>query len=256
MAQNNNNNDYNSDQFVDREEAIDLVMGQVGEMHVLLGQEMSLHPSRRVIYFTGPAQQGKTWLLKELEHRLSQDGYENVVPIRLELSHLAVEGKGQVDLGVEEYLENVQKKCIRLINRSMDDANNEWKSAVLFDAMPGMKLSYLVRRLDKIFVFLLDEISEVKPEYLLFLFNQLLGRLFEEPNVLYVIAGRLTHGVILESLYLRPVDEKITFLPEFGLEETAEQVEKLNPGMETQAKKNPRSEQGFTWVERPYCSLH
>ena len=84
--------------------------------------------------------------------------------------------------------------------------------------------------------FLLDELVEVEPEYLLYLFNQLLESLFNNPNVLYVMAGRLTHGVVLESLYLRPVDEELTFLPEFELEDTAQQVEKLNPGMEEYAE--------------------
>ena len=36
MALNNPDNGYNSDKFVDREEAIGLVMGRVGEMRVLL----------------------------------------------------------------------------------------------------------------------------------------------------------------------------------------------------------------------------
>lgn len=61
---------FDSDKFVDREEALGLVLGKARRITDGLSVE------RRVVIFHGERGAGKTWLLRELEHRL-QNGFSS-----------------------------------------------------------------------------------------------------------------------------------------------------------------------------------
>ncbi|MGB9594053.1 MAG: AAA family ATPase, partial [Anaerolineae bacterium] len=183
--------DYSPGLFVNREEAIDLVVGKV--RNISAGK-----PERkRVIVFWGYRGAGKTWLLRHLA--------ETVLPEIPGVCAVYVNLQDFKDKPAEDAVRDIIGKILEALQRAQRQKPNV---SFLYEPTPlplhraAHFLTQALGNTNLVLVLLVDCVYEAAPELLDLLEKHVLGPLVVNPRVVIVMAGR-GQGYAWETATLR-----------------------------------------------------
>ncbi len=176
--------DYSPDLFVNREEAIHLVLNKV---QGVLRSQPGYPERKRIIVFWGYRGAGKTWLLRRLaETELPRNPDTCSVYINLE----RFAGKSR-ESAIQEIIDDIVEAAKRHWKGKPGDAIPRPPSPVPLDWLTEYLQGAVTRSLaSHVLVLLVDFVYEADPELLELLEKHVLGPLVANPSAVIVMAGR------------------------------------------------------------------
>jgi len=216
---------YNDPYFVDREEALAVVLDKARAL--LRGEPVR---NRTTTYY-GPRGSGKSWLLRELHHRL-----QNTPEFQNQVTSLFI-ALGPATAGVPSDGLHVpaDKTTEKWVNEAADLFKNiAQKLGMGQPPTPGADAlaTYVIAgcRLQGCpVVIIVDGVDEMPPEFLRELENHFLAPLSPEPYVLFVLGGRIRdpRKYAWKMPELRLYADEVWLKP-FAEEDTREQLKRLS----------------------------
>ncbi len=226
--------DYSPDRFVNREEAIDLVLSKV--QNILAGRS----ERKRVIVFRGFRGAGKTWLLRHLaETELPK--IAGVCPVYINLKEFSTKPRQDA---VRDIIGRVLEAMQQRQDGELGKALHKPPALVPLDLLSD----YLWFTLDdlstiRILVLLVDFLYEAHPELLELLEKHVIGPLVANPRVLVVAAGRgQANPWQTPTVRFQVEDHK---LKPFEADHTKDQLEKQRPGAASHANEIHEATLGY-----------
>ena len=218
---------YASPYFVDREEALAVVLEKVRAL--LRGEPVR---SRTTTYY-GPRGSGKSWLLRELHHRLQNTPeFQNQVT-----SFFIALGPATAGILSDGFHipanERAERWPLLTVGDLMENIAAKLGLGTLLSTSVDRLGSLIVegcRRQGRPVVILVDGVDEMPPQFLRELENYFLAPLSLEPYILIVLGGRIRdpRKYAWKMPELRLYADEVWLEP-FAEEDTREQLERLSP---------------------------